>query len=197
MDIINIPHSLTHSWSWALLEKLSIGSYSRSSQHFMEPGGSLPCSQEPSTGPYPEPDQSNPYHPTLSLINIPANFKRNAFICVLIITNAKYETATRPISNKLQAAETSSPWYDAWVLCATQLHNYQLNVPANLTKRNIWRKADDVISSSSNFLCSIASPQSLQQACGNVKSIGAQKRDKGSNQAIEFESSMKTRPRRL
>jgi hypothetical protein len=29
----------------------------------MEPVGSLPCSQEPSTGPYPRPDQSNPYHP--------------------------------------------------------------------------------------------------------------------------------------
>jgi hypothetical protein len=28
----------------------------------MEPEGSLPRSQEPSTGPYPEPDQSNAYH---------------------------------------------------------------------------------------------------------------------------------------
>jgi hypothetical protein len=37
------------------------------SQDFMEPEGSLPCLQEPSTGPYPEPDQSNPYHPILSL----------------------------------------------------------------------------------------------------------------------------------
>jgi hypothetical protein len=33
----------------------------------METEGSLPWSQEPSTGPYPEPDQSSPYHPILSL----------------------------------------------------------------------------------------------------------------------------------
>jgi hypothetical protein len=33
----------------------------------MEPVGSLLCSQEYSTGPYPEPDYSNPYHPILTL----------------------------------------------------------------------------------------------------------------------------------
>jgi hypothetical protein len=33
----------------------------------MEPEGSLPCSQEPSTGPYPELDQSSPYYPILYL----------------------------------------------------------------------------------------------------------------------------------
>jgi hypothetical protein len=34
----------------------------------MKPEGSLPCSQKPSTGPYPGPDKSSPHHPILSKI---------------------------------------------------------------------------------------------------------------------------------
>jgi hypothetical protein len=36
----------------------------------MEPKSSLPCPQEPSIGPYPEPNQSSPYYPSLSLLRL-------------------------------------------------------------------------------------------------------------------------------
>jgi hypothetical protein len=41
----------------------------------MEPGGSLPSSQESSTGPYLEPDESSSYRPNISLefINLDKN----------------------------------------------------------------------------------------------------------------------------
>jgi hypothetical protein len=61
-----LTHPLTHG-AEAFLRSCQLCSHSRTSQHFMEPEGSLPRSQEPSTDPYPVPDRSNPYHPILSL----------------------------------------------------------------------------------------------------------------------------------
>jgi hypothetical protein len=37
----------------------------------LEPKCTLPFSQEPSTSPYPEPHQSSPYHPILSVYDSP------------------------------------------------------------------------------------------------------------------------------
>jgi hypothetical protein len=45
-------------------------SYSRNSQSSMETEVSLPCSQEPSTGPFPEPHKSSPYQSILFQISI-------------------------------------------------------------------------------------------------------------------------------
>jgi hypothetical protein len=57
--------SLTHG-AQHILGSRQLCSHSGSSQHFMQPESSLPCSQEPSTGLYTEPHQSDPYHPILS-----------------------------------------------------------------------------------------------------------------------------------
>jgi hypothetical protein len=59
-------HSLTHG-AEPFLRSRQLCSHSRIFQHSMEPEGSLPYSQEPSTGLYPEPYQSNPYQSILSL----------------------------------------------------------------------------------------------------------------------------------
>jgi hypothetical protein len=67
--IIAVPsiHSLTHG-AEPFLRSCQLCSYTRTSQHFMEPGGSSPHSHKPSTGPYPGPDRSNP-HRLFSLLN--------------------------------------------------------------------------------------------------------------------------------
>jgi hypothetical protein len=51
----------------AFLRSCQLCSHSGSSQFFKEPEGSLPCSQEPSIGPYPDPNRSSSHHPILSL----------------------------------------------------------------------------------------------------------------------------------
>jgi hypothetical protein len=60
--------SLTHG-AEPLFRSRQLYIYSRTSQHLMEHEGSLPLSQEPSTGPYPEPDRSSPLGPILFKIH--------------------------------------------------------------------------------------------------------------------------------
>jgi hypothetical protein len=61
------PSHFTYLRSWALLEKPPIVQPLKNFPEFIEPQGSSPCSQEPSTGSYTEPDRSNLYHSILSL----------------------------------------------------------------------------------------------------------------------------------
>jgi hypothetical protein len=59
--------SFTHSWSWALLEKPPIVQLLKNFPAFYGTRKFITVLQEPSIGPYPKPDQPNPYHPILFL----------------------------------------------------------------------------------------------------------------------------------
>jgi hypothetical protein len=54
-------------WSRILLQKLTVAQLVEKFPAFMEPESSLPCSQQPATDPYPEPDESSPQFSTLFL----------------------------------------------------------------------------------------------------------------------------------
>jgi hypothetical protein len=69
---VDIGHmSLTHA-AEPFLRSCQLCRYSRNSQHFMEPGGSSPRSQDPSTGTYPKPARSHPtYLRSILILSIP------------------------------------------------------------------------------------------------------------------------------
>jgi hypothetical protein len=53
-------------WSRVLLEKQKVAQLvNKFPVFFIEPGGPLSCSEQSATGPYPEPDESNPHPSTL------------------------------------------------------------------------------------------------------------------------------------
>jgi hypothetical protein len=64
-----LTYSLT-PWCRILFEKLSLN-LSKYPDFFMEPEGSSPCSQNPATGPYPEPAESiRPIKPYLPKVHV-------------------------------------------------------------------------------------------------------------------------------
>jgi hypothetical protein len=63
-----LTNSLTHSIKQSLLENLIVVQVVKKLPPSMEPEGSLPCSQEPATGPYLKPDDSSPQRHTLFIL---------------------------------------------------------------------------------------------------------------------------------
>jgi hypothetical protein len=70
-------------------------SHSVVSQHFMEPEGSLPSSQELSNCTYPEPDQSNPHH---SIPPLKSPSQCNLSTDVLVFLVVSFPLAFLPIT---------------------------------------------------------------------------------------------------
>jgi hypothetical protein len=79
--------TLTHG-AEPFLRSCQLFSYSRTSQHFTEPEGSLLRSQELSTGPYPKPHQSDLYHSILSIsiLILSTQFYTSASCCMTFQT---------------------------------------------------------------------------------------------------------------
>jgi hypothetical protein len=71
LTTVSVLNSSSNSWlhgAEAFVRSCQWLSCRRIPRHFVDSKGSLPCTQEPSTGPYPEPDEASPYHSILCLI---------------------------------------------------------------------------------------------------------------------------------
>jgi len=56
----------------------------------MEPEASLPCSQRPTTGPYPEPDLSSPYILLVIHLSVILNYWTSSNVTNLVYSTIRY-----------------------------------------------------------------------------------------------------------
>jgi hypothetical protein len=76
----------------------------------METEGSLSCSQEPSTGPYHEPDQSNPHYPILSYLSYdPFYYWLTVYFLVFPVVLSLWLSHQYPICIPLRSIRATCP----------------------------------------------------------------------------------------
>jgi hypothetical protein len=79
---VSYPYSSLYLLTYGaepFLKSRQLCSPSRTSQHFMEPEVSIPCSQEPSTGLYPEPYHSSLYGVIIKKITVLIRYRPSCF----------------------------------------------------------------------------------------------------------------------
>jgi hypothetical protein len=102
-------------WNWFLFGKLVVAQLLKKSQHFMELEGSLPWSEESTTGSYPEPDESIP-HPSscylkINFNNIIQSTHRSSW-CSLSLRFFYQNIICIPMPGVVLATPSHPPWLD-------------------------------------------------------------------------------------
>ena len=101
MQGLPMPRLLLLTTAWCeVLQKLRFFRLVNGSLHFMEPESSSPCSQEPASHPYPEPDRSTPHRPScfLNTYLYTGLFVSPSGISEFDCATTKTDTAERSIS---------------------------------------------------------------------------------------------------
>jgi hypothetical protein len=124
--IWSLPLLLTYLWSWALLEKPPIIQILKNFSALWNPEGSLPCSQEPFSGPYPELERLSPYHPIPSYLSKIYVLQYCPLTCVMVFLVVSFLLAFPPVSYM----HSSSPQlcYMPWPSHPTWLDHYNYSI---------------------------------------------------------------------
>jgi hypothetical protein len=123
----SLTHSLTHSLTLGaepFLKTCQLCSHLRTPQRFMEPESSSPRLQEPSTGPYSEPDRSNPYCTMLGVLDhfwsqiVPRYTLKTPFRLLIGLLQSQSLTIIIPLLHWLtsQLSITASNYHTLYIL---------------------------------------------------------------------------------
>jgi hypothetical protein len=123
----------------------------------MESEGSLPCSQEPSTSPYPEPDYSSLYHPILrpilTLSTLVVSFFRDSSPLSYMHYFSPHSCYIPCTSHPLWLHHSNDTWWRLQVMKPSLCSFLQPHVTSSLFDPNIL--LNTLFSSTSSPCCSL------------------------------------------